>query len=205
MMRRTGRVVVCSLLCLTGWAGAQTGSQGGGASADTFRPRASSNVKPANAAASKPRREAARKPAALAAGAATAAALASASEVMPGLEPELMALADQVHLGQMACELGQSVVITTDDKSPGRFFLHHKQQTYHLAPVMSKTGALRLEDSRKGAVWIQLSNKSMLMNSQLGQRLADECQSPAQAAVAQAMKLAPPVHLLEGGRDLARQ
>ena len=198
-MRMTGRWGVCSLLCLAGWAGAQPGTQGGGASADTSRARASSNVKPSNAPASKLRREAARKPTA------PAAAMPTPAEVMPALEPELIALADQVHLGQIACEMGQTVVITTDDKSPGRFFMHHKQQTYHLAPVMSQTGALRLEDPRKGAVWIQLSNKSMLMNSQLGQRLADECQSPAQAAVAQAMKLAPPVHLLEGGRDVARQ
>jgi len=199
MMHMTSRWGVCSLLCLAGWAGAQTVSQGSGAAADTSRARASSNVKSANAPASKPRREAARKPAA------PAAAMSTPAEVMPALEPELIALADQVHLGRIACELGQTVVITTDDKSPGRFFMHHKQQTYHLAPVMSQTGALRLEDPRKGAVWIHLSNKSMLMNSQLGQRLADECQSPAQAAVAQAMKLAPPVHLLEGGRDVARQ
>jgi len=199
-MHMTGRVVVCTLLCLAGWAGAQTGApsgaNGGGTSAETSRARA---AKPSSTAAAKPRREAAPKPAAV------LAAAPATVDVLPALEPELIAVAEQVHLGQIACELGQTVVITTDEKSPGRFYMHHKHQTYHLAPVVSKTGALRLEDPRQGAVWIQLSNKSMLMNSQLGQRLADECQSPAQAAVAQAMKLAPPVHLLEGGRDVARQ
>ncbi|MFM2240368.1 MAG: hypothetical protein RJA69_1742 [Pseudomonadota bacterium] len=200
MMRMTGRVVVCSLLCLAGGASAQSTASGSGASGEASRARSANTSKPSSAAAAKPRHEAARKPAA-----ATAAAVATPTEVQPALDPELIAVAEQVHLGQIACEMGQMVIITTDEKSPGRFYMHHKQQTYHLAPVMSKTGALRLEDSRKGAVWIQLSNKSMLMNSQLGQRLADECQSPAQAAVAQAMKLAPPIHLLEGGRDVARQ
>ncbi len=204
-MRMTGRVVVCSLLCLAGWAGAQSAANGGGASADPSRARAASTAKSSSTAAAKPRREAARKPAAAVSTAAAAAAASAPAEVLPALESDLMTVAEQVHLGQIACEMGQTVVITTDEKSPGRFYMHHNRQTYHLAPVVSKTGALRLEDSRKGAVWIQLSNKSMLMNSQLGQRLADECQSPAQAAVAQAMKLAPPVHLLEGGRDVARQ
>ena len=70
------------------------------------------------------------------------------------------------------------------------------------------TGAIRLEDSHAGAMWLQLSNKSMLMNSKLGQRMADECQSPDQMAVAEAMKLAPPVSLLEGlntGASLAKK
>ncbi len=134
-----------------------------------------------------------------------AAAVPQTYEVLPPLSPDLMAVAEQVHLGQMPCELGQNVVLTSDEKSPGRFFMHHKHQTFHLSPVESRTGAIRLEDVKQGAVWIQLSNKSMLMSSKLGQRLADECQSPAQAAVAQAMRLAPPVNLLEGRRELARQ
>jgi hypothetical protein len=136
---------------------------------------------------------------------AAAAATPAAYEALPPLAPELMAVSEQVHLGQMPCELGQNVVLTADEKSPGRFYMHHKHQTYHLAPVASLTGAIRLEDEKQGAVWIQLSNKSMLMNSKLGQRLADECQSPAQVAVAAAMKLAPPVNLLDAGRTVARQ
>jgi hypothetical protein len=200
MMRMFGRGVVMGLLCLAGWAWAQSTPESAGSSSDKSHTRAAA-AKQASASA-KSRREAARKPASVAAAHATPAVV---HEVLPGLEPELIALAEQVHLGQIACEMGQNVVITTDEASPGRFYMHHNRQTYHLAPVMSKTGALRLEDAQKGAVWIQLSNKSMLMNSQLGQRLADECQSPAQAAVAQAMKLAPPINLLEGGRDVARQ
>jgi hypothetical protein len=72
-------------------------------------------------------------------------------------------------------------------------------------PVASLTGAIRLEDAQQGAVWIQLANKSMLMSSKLGRRLADECQSPAQSTVAQAMKLAPPINILEPQKDVARK
>ena len=45
-------------------------------------------------------------------------------------------------------------------------------------PVESRTGAIRLEDPKRGAMWLQLGNKSMLMSQKLGQRLADECHEP---------------------------
>jgi hypothetical protein len=113
------------------------------------------------------------------------------------LTPELQAIADQIHTGRMPCELGQSVTLLHDSKEQGRFNLFIKDQIYHLTPVQSATGAIRLEDPAKGAVWIQLSDKSMLMNTQMGQRLADMCQSRAQHQVAQAQRLAPPPGLFE--------
>jgi hypothetical protein len=70
---------------------------------------------------------------------------------------------------------------------------HH----YRMAPVASLTGAVRLEDTVQGAVWIQLANKSMLMNQKVGRRMADECQSPAQMVVAEAMAKMPPINILE--------
>ena len=60
------------------------------------------------------------------------------------------------------------------------------------------TGAVRLEDPRGGAVWLQVANKSMLMNQKIGQRLADDCKSEEQTRVAEAMKHAPPPSLLSG-------
>jgi hypothetical protein len=36
------------------------------------------------------------------------------------------------------------------------------------------------------------------MNSKLGQRMADECQSPAQVAVSEVMKKGPVFNLLDG-------
>ena len=46
--------------------------------------------------------------------------------------------------------------------------------------------------AKAGAVWLQIANKSMLMNQKLGQRMADECMSPEQFVVAEAIKKAPP-------------
>lgn len=116
----------------------------------------------------------------------------------PAIEPARLAVSDQVHIGRMPCELGNAVTVTPDDKNTGYFFVQMKNLTYHMSPVTTTTGAIRLEDNQAGAIWIQLSNKSMLMNTKLGQRMADECQSPAQVAVSEAMKLAPPKSLLDG-------
>jgi hypothetical protein len=107
-------------------------------------------------------------------------------------------VAEQVHTGHMVCELGNSVTVTPDTQAQGSFFVQMRQHRYHMTPVVSATGAIRLEDTQAGAMWLQLPNKSMLMNSKLGQRMADECQSPAQMAVAEAMKSGPPSTLLDG-------
>ena len=118
------------------------------------------------------------------------------SDVAP--EHERVVTAEQVHTGRMTCELGNFVTVTPDAQNAGAFVVQLKQHKFHMVPVVSSTGAIRLEDAQAGAMWLQLANKSMLMNSKIGQRMADECQSPDQAAVAQAMKLAPPPSLLEG-------
>jgi hypothetical protein len=64
-------------------------------------------------------------------------------------------------------------------------------------PVETSTGAIRLEDRKAGAVWLQLANKSMLMNQKLGQRLADTCMSPDQVAVADKMNSSPATSVLD--------
>jgi hypothetical protein len=107
-------------------------------------------------------------------------------------------VAEQVHTGRMVCELGNSVTVTPDTQAQGSFFVQLRQHRYHMTPVVSATGAIRLEDAQAGAMWLQLPHKSMLMNSKLGQRMADECQSQAQMAVAEVMKSGPPSTLLDG-------
>ena len=47
-------------------------------------------------------------------------------------------------------------------------------------------------------MWLQVANKSMLINRKLGQRMADECMSPEQNQVAEAIKKNPPAALFEG-------
>ena len=55
-----------------------------------------------------------------------------------------------------------------------------------------------MEDNRAGAMWLQLGNKSMLMNQKLGQRVADECVTPAQREFALQMKSSNQPGLLDG-------
>jgi hypothetical protein len=113
------------------------------------------------------------------------------------LSPAELAIAERVHTGRIPCELGASVTLDNDAKSPGYFNLQIRNLKYRMTPVATTTGAIRLEDQKAGAVWLQLANKSMLMNQKLGQRLADECMSPSQHAVAEAMKTAPPPSVLD--------
>jgi len=113
------------------------------------------------------------------------------------LSAEDIELAKRVHLGTIQCELGAAVTVTADEKRPGFFTVQTKGNRFRMHPVESRTGAIRLEDPRAGAMWLQLGNKSMLMSQKLGQRLADECASPAQIALAEEMKRNPPVSLLE--------
>ncbi|MCX7251434.1 MAG: hypothetical protein NTX37_08045 [Burkholderiales bacterium] len=113
------------------------------------------------------------------------------------LGDEELLLSTRVSIGNIPCELGQSVNLRADADAPGYFHLQLKNQRFHLRPVMSATGALRLEDQARGAVWIQLANKSMLMDQKQGRRLADECMSPLQAAYAEHLKHNPAPNLLD--------
>ena len=108
-----------------------------------------------------------------------------------------LAIAATVYVGNLPCELGQAVTLQPDADRPGYFHLSLGRDRYHLRPVASRTGAVRLEDPVRGAVWLQLSHKSMLMNQRLGRRLADECAGPVQRAAADAMRLKPAPDLLD--------
>jgi len=113
------------------------------------------------------------------------------------LSPAELVIAERVFQGRMSCELGAFVTLTADLKSPGYFDLLIKNQKFRMFPVETSTGAVRLEDPKAGAVWLQLSNKSMLMSQKLGQRLADACVNPDQALVAEMMIKNPPPSLLD--------
>ncbi|MDP9602188.1 hypothetical protein ABL840_10325 [Variovorax sp. NFACC27] len=107
-------------------------------------------------------------------------------------------VAKRVSVGKAQCELGADVTVTPDEKKPGFFTVSTKGQKYRMHPVESRTGAIRLEDPRAGAMWLQLGNKSMLMNQKAGLRIADECQTDAQIAFAAEMKKNPPKALFDG-------
>lgn len=122
---------------------------------------------------------------------------AVAAPVETPLAPQELSIAERVHVGHLPCELGASVQMTADSNTPGYFNLQGKGYKYRMKPVTTSTGAIRLEDEKAGAVWLQLANKSMLMDQKNGRRLADECAHPDQVAVANDMKLNPPPALID--------
>lgn len=105
-------------------------------------------------------------------------------------------LSRQVHIGDIPCELGATVRIRPARRD-GLFLVSTRNYRFLMHPVESRTGALRLEDPKRGAMWLQLGNKSMLMSQKLGQRLADECQSPAQKTVAEELLRNPRPSILD--------
>ena len=118
------------------------------------------------------------------------------------LAPQELSIAERVHVGHLPCELGASIRMTADAHTPGYFDLQGKGYKYRMRPVATSTGAIRLEDEKAGAVWLQLANKSMLMDQKNGRRLADECAHPDQVAVANDMKINPPPALIDVSNDV---
>lgn len=167
----------------------------GGAWAEPQPRRASSTGKP-------PVKAASAKP--LASPAAQRGAVPAAAATEAPLGQEELSIAERVHQGRLPCEMGATVRVEPDLSQPGYFNVHGKGFRYRMHPVATRTGAIRLEDKQAGAVWLQLANKSMLMDQKKGRRVADECAHPDQMAFAADMKNNPPPKLFETsgmGRD----
>jgi hypothetical protein len=158
-------------------------------------------VKPAAQSPAKaPAKPAAKAPVKAAAGAAAGAgagAAVAASSAPKALSPEMAMLVERVETGRFPCELGNAVTVTQDSKNPEFFDVSGGGSKFRMTPVATTTGAIRLEDKKSGGVWLGLANKSMLLNEKMGKRLADECQSPKQKAVAEQLKAAPAANPLE--------
>jgi hypothetical protein len=112
------------------------------------------------------------------------------------LTAEELETAKKVYVGDIPCELGQTVHITPH-KRAGFFIVRAGIQRFRMQPVDSRTGAIRLEDPRAGAMWLQLGNKSMLMSQKMGRRLADDCKAPAQVAYSAELVRHPMPSILE--------
>lgn len=113
------------------------------------------------------------------------------------LSAEDIEMAQRVFVGRIPCEFGNTVTVTPSNRRPGFFVVQTKGARFSMHPVGSRTGAIRLEDPKRGAMWLQLGNKSMLMSQKLGQRLADECMSPEQITLAEDLKKNPRAGLLD--------
>jgi hypothetical protein len=109
----------------------------------------------------------------------------------PPASDEQRANAALAHLGDYACEFDQTVVVDKSVKYEGYLDMRHKAQTWVMKPVLSSTGALRLEDVKGRMLMIQIANKSMVMDTQIGQRLVDGCMHEKQREFARTMESQP--------------
>jgi hypothetical protein len=95
---------------------------------------------------------------------------------------EQLEAANIAHLGDYDCEFEQKVTLEPSSKAPGYIEMKQKAQSWVMKPVLSSTGALRLEDVKGRMLMIQIANKSMVMDTVVGQRLVDGCVHEKQRA-----------------------
>ncbi|HEX2012335.1 MAG TPA: hypothetical protein VJN44_15490, partial [Roseateles sp.] len=109
---------------------------------------------------------------------------------LPDASEEQLEAAGRAHLGLYECEFKQSITIEPYAAKAGYIDVNWQKFKFTMKPVLSSTGALRLEDVAGRTLMIQIGNKSMLMDTHIGQRLVDECIHPAQRAAIEAAKAA---------------
>ena len=104
--------------------------------------------------------------------------------------PEQVAAAERVFYGDYQCEFKQMVYIKASEKYPAYVELKHGTSAYLMKPVVSPTGAVRLEDVKNNTLMVQISSKSMLMNVAAGTRMLDGCVCPKQRELMDGLKQA---------------
>jgi hypothetical protein len=67
------------------------------------------------------------------------------------VSPAELEVAKQVHVGEMPCELGATVNLRPARRE-GLFVLTTRGHRFLMHPVESRTGAIRLEDPKRGAI-----------------------------------------------------
>ena len=104
--------------------------------------------------------------------------------------PEQIDASERVFYGAYECEFNQTIDITRNTPFPAYVNVKHGKATYLMKPVLSSTGAIRLEDIRGQTLMVQIASKSMLLNVKTGQRLVDDCVSPKQRDLIDAARAA---------------
>ncbi|MBN8486689.1 MAG: hypothetical protein J0M20_03000 [Burkholderiales bacterium] len=99
---------------------------------------------------------------------------------LPPSTGEQNAAAAMTMFGDYACEFKQTVTVAMNPKYDGYIDVSFGKRTWTMKPVLSSTGALRLEDVKGQTLMLQIAHKSMLMDTKIGQRLVDECQHEKQ-------------------------
>ena len=112
-----------------------------------------------------------------------AAAQPEPEVVVAAADEQQLGAAKEVLLGESGCEFNQKIQVDASAMHPGYVDMSFNKKKYTMKPVLSPTGALRLEDVRSEALMIQIASKTMVMNQKTGQRLVDNCVHPDQSTV----------------------
>ncbi|MFM9917148.1 MAG: hypothetical protein ACKVOX_15165 [Rhizobacter sp.] len=88
---------------------------------------------------------------------------------------EQRSAAERVYYGEYQCEFKQTVYIKPSEQHPAYVDLRFAKSSYLMKPVLSSTGAIRLEDVKGQTLMVQIASKSMLLNVKAGNRLVDDC------------------------------
>ena len=133
-----------------------------------------------------------RKPAKPAKPAAKPKAPVAPVEVVPEpATPEQISASERVYYGEYGCDFQQVIHISASERHPSYVELRFAKNRYLMKPVLSSTGAIRLEDVKGQTLMIQIASKSMLMNVKSGTRLVDACVSPVQRVAIESAKASP--------------
>jgi hypothetical protein len=109
-----------------------------------------------------------------------------AEATLPAADQPQLDAAERTLYGPYECEFNQKIDVSINPKFPGYVDVAFGKKLFTMKPVSSSTGALRLEDVKGVALLLQIANKSMLMDTKVGQRLVDGCVHEKQRAAAAA-------------------
>jgi hypothetical protein len=109
---------------------------------------------------------------------------------IPDAGPDQVKAAEMVYYGRYDCEFNQNVNIAQSIKYSGYVDVKDGKSGWLMKPVLSSTGAIRLEDVRGETLMVQIASKSMLLNVKTGHRIVDDCISPKQRELIEAAKAA---------------
>ena len=104
--------------------------------------------------------------------------------------PEQVEAAERVYYGLYECEFNQTLDIEKNPKLPAYVNVKSGKSAWIMKPVLSSTGAVRLEDVKGETLMVQISSKSMLLNVKTAHRVVDDCVSPKQRELIAAAKAA---------------
>jgi hypothetical protein len=94
--------------------------------------------------------------------------------------PDQVKAAELVFYGAYDCEFNQNVSVVQSPKYPAYADVKFGHTSWLMKPVLSSTGAIRLEDVHGQTLMVQIAAKSMLLDVKAGKRLVDDCICPKQ-------------------------